>query len=365
MSTKILQIIPTPPNCTDGIGDFALLLAERLFKDYQIATHFLVFRTDIKVESTISGFPVTCLTSHNTQAFLSALPEDFTAIILQFSGFPYFQTNFCGMFGVGTPFWLVEALEKALNSRQLKLIAMFHELPKLYWRQRYFFDFLNPIHCHVSRQIAELTNVTIATSSKYQQILASWLKQPVNRIAIPSNMGEPDSVPPLTKRQRRLIIFGGSARTRVYKNAFAELIQCCQSLKIKEIYDVGPCLNLKERYDFQGLKFHELGFKTKEEISQLMLSSIAGIFDYTPFPGDLAKSGVLAAYCAHGLVPITTQYNPSEADGLHMNQHYLTLNNSVGQSNSNKLQAIADNAHNWYLAHSLPEITKVFNNYIQ
>ncbi len=42
-----------------------------------------------------------------------------------------------------------------------------------------------------------------------------------------------------------------------------------------------------------------------------MLNAIAGIFDYTPFPGDLAKSGVLAAYCAHGsysLVGLATDF---------------------------------------------------------
>ncbi len=211
MTSQILQIVPTPPHNTDGIGDLALLLAEQLSKDDGITTHFLVFRTDLKLDSTINGFPIISLPSHNTEAFLSALPENISAIVLHFSGYPYFQTNLSGMFGVNTPFWLVEALQKAIDSRQIKLIAMFHELPKLYWRQKYFFDFLNPIHSIVSRRIAKLADVVIASSTKYQQILATWLKRPVSKIAIPSNMGEPDLILPLKERKRSVIIFGGSA----------------------------------------------------------------------------------------------------------------------------------------------------------
>ncbi len=363
-NTKILQIIPTPPNCTDGIGDFALLLAEQLLKDYRINTHFLVFRTDIKVDSNINGFAVTRLSSHNAEAFLSAVPEDISTIVLQFSGFPYFQTNIRGMFGIGTPFWLVKALKKVMDSKQIKLIAMFHELPKLYWRQKYFFDFLNPIHSIVSRRIAKLADFVLASSNKYQQILATWLKRPVIKIAIPSNMGEPDLISPLKERKRSIIVFGGSARSRVYENALPELIQCCKFLKIDNIYDIGSYLNLKEKYDFQGLNFQELGYKSKEEISQLMLNAIAGCLDYAPFPGDLAKSGVFAAYCSHGLVSILTQYNPSEADGLIMNQHYLTLNSCSEKTDLNELQAIVDRGFNWYQTHSLSRVSQLFFNKI-
>lgn len=114
-NTKILQIIPTPPNCSDGIGDFSLLLAEQLLKDYRINSHFLVFRNDVQVESNINGFPITCLSNYSVEAFLLALPQDISTIILQFSGFPYFKTNLRGMFGVGTPFWLVKALKQAID----------------------------------------------------------------------------------------------------------------------------------------------------------------------------------------------------------------------------------------------------------
>jgi hypothetical protein len=365
MTNKILQIIPTPPNCTDGIGDFSLLLAEQMYKDYQITTHFLVFQTNLEVEENINGFPITCLESHNTEAFLSAIPKDISTVILQFSGFPYFQTNLRGMFGIGTPFWLVKALEKTINFRQIKLIVIFHELPKLYWRQIYFFNFLNPIHSQVSRQIAKLADVVSTTSHKYQKILESWLKQPVQRLFIPSTIGEPNLVPPLIKRKRCLIIFGGSARSRVYENALSELIECCQSLKIEEVYDIGASLDLQQSYDFQGVNFHELGFKNKEEIEQLMLNSIAGVLDYTPFPGDLSKSSVLAAYCAHGLVPILTQYNPSEKDGLYVDKHYLTLNNCTNKIDLSQLQKLADNAYQWYSEHSFPEIGKLVRNYIK
>lgn len=363
MTSKILQIVPTPPNQTDGIGDYSLQLAEQLLKEYQINTHFLVFRT-ASIEPVINGFPAISLPERNTQALLSVLPEDINGIVLHFSGYPYFNTNLRGMLGAGTPFWLVEALQSAISTRGLKLVVMFHELPRLYWKQIYFFDFLNPIHSVVSRRIARIANATITNSPENQTILSKWLKRPVTRISNFANIGEPDGIPPLAERKRRMIVFGGSARYRVYRNALKELIQGCQSLGIEEIYDIGPSLNLKERYHFPGINFVEMGFKPKEEISQLMLTSIAGCLDYNPFPGALGKSGVFAAYCSHGLVPISTQYNPSETDGLEMNKHYLVFSNGLNNLKLNELQTVADNAQHWYQTHNLKEVTKVFASQI-
>lgn len=357
--TKILQIIPTPPNLSDGIGDYASLLAKQLLKDHQITTHFLAFRTDIELTPVIDGFSATRLPAHHSQALLSTISEDIKAIVVHFSGYPYFKTNLKGTFGIDTPFWLIEALQSAIDSHHLKLIVMFHELPKLYWKQFYFFNYLNPIHSIVSRRLARLADAVITSSAGYQTILTKWLNQPVTRLSIFSNMGEPDFIPPLAERKRRMVIFGGSARYRVYKNAAKELIHCCKSLEIDEIYDIGPFLNLKKAFEFQDINLLELGFKSQEEISQIMLNSVAGCFDYTPFPGDLGKSGVLAAYCSHGLVPITTHYNPSEADGLQMNRHYLALK-SWSDLNLSAMQTVANNAHSWYQSHNLKEIANTF-----
>lgn len=190
------------------------------------------------------------------------------------------------------------------------------------------------------------------------------MSQPVHRLSIFSNMGEPDTVPSLIERKHRIVIFGGSARRRVYQNSLKALVQSCETLGIEEICDIGPPLHLKETMDFSGIPLVEMGFQSQESISQILLTSIAGCLDYTPFPGDLSKSGVFAAYCAHGMLPICTCYNPSEADGLHLHQHYLSLDEDLTVLDPTALQTIATSAHQWYQSHSLSATASQFAHYL-
>ena len=364
MTKQILQIIPTPPNSSDGIGDYALLLAAQLLEDAQINTQFLVFRNDIKVANDFDGFSAVCLSIHQSKALCSLISERTKAVIVHFSSYPYFNTSLKGILGFEAPFWFVGALQSLQRTRNLKLIVMFHELPKLHWKQFYFFDYLNPIHSFVSRGLAQIADTVLTNSSKYQKILSKWVKHPVDYLPIFSNMGELDAVLPLLKRKRRMIIFGGSARQRVYQKAFKELVTTCFALRVEEICDIGPPLNLHVISDFGEIPLIEMGFQSKEVITQLLRNSIAGCLDYTPFPGDLGKSGVFAAYCSHGMLPICTLYNPSEADGLHLNQHYLVLDKGSDHYNFKKLQNIADTAYQWYQSHTLSKVSNIFAYHI-
>jgi hypothetical protein len=357
MVEQILQIIPTPPNSSDGIGDYALLLAVQLRKDFQVDTRFLIFRNDVYVEPVISGFASSRLPAHNSAAFCSSIPTDTKVIIIHFSGYPYFHTNLKGTFGIGTPFWLIHALRSVIRSHQLRIIVMFHELPKLHWQQFYVSDFLNPIHSIVSRRLARMADTVLTSSTNLQAILSQWLGRDITKISIFSGIGEPESLPHFALRQPHLVIFGGSARNRIYQNHFPALIQSCQLLGIEAIYDVGPPLKLPEAPS-SDIKLVEMGFLSQAEISELLLTARVGCIDYAPFPGNLAKSSVFAAYCAHGVLPILTKYNPSEADGLDVDRHYLVLGNKL--DDLDRSAAIANRAHEWYQSHTIAEIAKTF-----
>jgi hypothetical protein len=365
MTEQVLQIIPTPPNSVDGIGDYAFLLANQMLMDAQIETHFLVFRNDLDIALAADRFPtdrfsIAQLPTHRPEVFRSLIPQNIRAIIIHFSGYPYFNTSLKGMLGVGTPFWLVDTLQSIQQSRKLKLVVMFHELPKLHLKQFYFFGALNPIHSIVARHLCQVADTVLTTSAKYESILTRWVKKPVFRIPIFSNMGEPDLVPALTERKRRMVVFGGTSRQRVYQNAVKELIEICHALGIEEICDIGPSLNLQTTYRFDDISLVEMGFQSREIISQILLESVAGCLDYTPFPGDLSKSGVFAAYCAHGMVPIITRYNPSEPDGLYIDRQYLALDRDSMSFNSEQLRMVSHSAYQWYQGHSLQEISKMF-----
>ena len=361
--TKILQIIPTSPNNADGIGDYALQLATQLRQDFQVDTQFLVFRNDMQVESSVSGFVMQQLSIHTAEHFCAAIPDGIQAIIVHFSAYPYFNSSLKGSLGVGTPFWFVDALRSVVTSGQIKLVVMFHELPKLYWKQFYVFDFLNPIQCIVSRRLAQMADTVLTSSTRFQSVLSKWIGKDVAKLSIFSSMGEPEVIIPLRARQRRVIVFGGSARARIYNNHSPALIQSCQLLGIDEIYDIGSTLNLPN-YTHAGIDLRSIGFRSPVEISELLSTSLAGCIDYSPFPGNLGKSSVFAAYCAHGLVPILTRYNPSEVDDLYNDRHYLVLGSELAILNLNRLQIVADTAHQWYVGHTTKSIAKTFFSYL-
>jgi hypothetical protein len=362
MPDQILQIIPSPPNCSDGIADYALLLATQILKDTHINTQFLVFRKDIEIEPIITNeFSLKGLPNHQPEALLSSIPENIGTIILHFSAYPYFNNSFRGILGYDTPFWLAEALQELVKSRGIKLIIMFHELPKLYWKQYLFFNLLNPIHSIVSRRLAKTADVILTNNTHQQTILSKWSEKSVTKILIFSTVGEPDQTPSLIDRQRRLIIFGGSARSYIYQNHFKALVESCKLLGITEIYDIGPPMKLPECFD-SGINLVEMGFLTQNEVSDLLLTSLAGCLDYSRSPGGLGKSTVFGAYCAHGLVPILTEYDPSEADEVYMNQNYLVLNSGLDNLSLPQLQVIADQANKWYKSHTLSKIAKIFTS---
>lgn len=348
---NIVQIVPRLPPHTDGVGDYSTQLASQLLKDHRIATQFLVFQQGIKIEPIVAGFPATGIPTHTVEAFLSVLPKNITGIILHYSNYPYVRNKW------DAPFWLARALEKAVKQRNIKLIVMFHELPFLKFNN---FNFLHPIQSLVSRRLVQSATTVITDSARFQVILERWLQYPITCIPDFSTIGEPDDVVPhLSDRTPRIIVFGGSDRARVYQNHLKALLYSCQALGIEEICDIGKSLDLQPS-DFPGVRLVQMGFQPAEAIRELMLNSLAGFIDYSRFPGDLGKSSVFAAFCAHGLVPICSCYNPSEADGLEMYKHYLVPNRSLQDLSLIQLQTVANNSNMWYKNHNLIQNTKVF-----
>lgn len=346
---QIIQIVPRLPPYTDGVGDYAIALATQLRAEHDIHTHFLSFQLGLTLAPEIAGFPVSSLPAHTVAAFLDSLPPA-AAILLHYSNYPYVLKPW------QAPHWLPTALAQALKQRSLRLVTMFHELPTLKLKS---LRLPNPVQGQVSRRLAQLSQAVVTDSARFQAALSRWSTSEIPCIPDFSTIGEPKTVPPLAQRQRQLVIFGGNDRNRIYQQHRAALIATCQQLQIQEICDVGRDLGLNPN-DFGPVQLTQLGFQPAEAVSQLMLNSFAGMIDYSRFPGDLGKSTVFAAFTSHGVLPLSTVYNPSEQDGLFLNQHYLVPGPDLGTLTIETAQAIATRAYHWYTNHSLSKNAAVF-----
>ena len=359
-ANKILQIVPRMFPDVDGVGDYTLMLAHQLYDRYQILSDFLVFRPNSLTQSQVDRFTVYSLTNHTVEEFLAQIPADISTIVLQYSNYPYLLSK------LDAPSWLVSALT-ILQQKGLRICIMFHELPTLKYQNIHF---PNPIQRRISRRLAQIADIVVTNNTSFQQILAGWGKNHVLCIPNFSTIGEPEQVTPLSARSRALIIFGSSDRSRVYRHNIHQLKQVCQQLKIEVLYDIGRPIDC----DFGSLetevKVIKTGFLSATEVSQLMVTSFAGIFDYHRFPNNLAKSTVYAAYCAHGLLPLCNRRALPPQDGIIPNQHYLdfaALSILCKQTSYllPSLQIIADQAHAHYCTHRLAKCAKFFASSIE
>lgn len=357
---QIISIVPNLPPTIDGVGDYALNLARQLRQDFAVETHFIVGNPKVIELPKSEVFSAIQVKEHSAANFLSLLPNDSqqeSIVLLHYVGYGYAKR--------GCPVWLIDALEKWRSTKvNCFLITMFHEVYASgpIWSSSFW---LSPLQKNLAVRLSRLSDRCLTSKQGYAEMLRELSGGKQNKIpALPvfSNIGEPESVPPLITRSPRLVIFGSSSnRQRVYQRSRSALANTCQELEIEEILDVGPTTNL-DLSSIHGIPVLQMGKRTAAEISSMMLNSRAGFFDYhTEY---LSKSTIFAAYCAHGLIPIGTFYSDLQVDGLEAGKHYWLADRSIGKLNLEIGQAIADRAHAWYQNHNLSAQAKLFFTYL-
>ncbi|MFB2833816.1 hypothetical protein [Floridanema evergladense] len=357
---QIISIVSGLPPAIDGVGDYALNLARQLRKDFAINTDFIIGNTNWVGESEIEGFSVRKVNDRTISTLLSLLNHNSppsTTILLHYVSYAYAKR--------GCPFWLIDGLQKWRNAQSDRtLVTMFHELytssPILsssFW--------LSPIQNHLASRLSRLSDRCITSKQIYANLLyklSLGQQSQVPTLPVFSNIGEPEQVPPLAKRSRKLVVFGGSStRQRVYQRSLTALGNTCQELGIEEIIDIGPPIGL-EISEIKGVPVVAMGKTAAVEVSAILSSAIVGFFDY---PLDyLAKSTIFAAYCAHRMIPIGTFYTAESMDGLEAGKHYWLADCPSDKLSLELGQAIADNAYTWYQNHNLSQQAKTFAAYL-
>jgi len=352
----IFQVVPRLPPAIDGLGDYALNLARQLRQDFGITTHFLVGDPTWTGNQEIEEFPISQVTERSANTLLSLLPSGKSTVLLHYVGYGYAQR--------GCPFWLVEGLQRwrTANANH-HLVTMFHELyaSGLPWTSAFW---LSPWQRNLVARLVRLSDRAITSKQLYGDILHKLSKSKHTHIsAIPvfSNVGEPQNLLPLAKRQRRLVVFGGrNRRLRIYQHSLAVLSRTCKMLKIKEVVDIGAATGLTLS-PVNGVPIVEMGQRPASVISTILSNSLAGFLDYSP--DFLAKSTIFAAYCAHGMLPVNTCCNTLPVDGVESGKHYWIPDEQATKlHNDREWQAIADNAYTWYQSHDLTAQAKIVAN---
>jgi hypothetical protein len=357
----IIQIVPQMPPVTNGVSDYATILARKLRQDFGISTCFIVGDPNWNGATEIENFPIYKIEERSAKALVDVLDKIAlysTKILLQYVGYGYASR--------GCPVWLIDGLRQwQTRTHKGTLVTMFHELYAAgypIWSSAFWTE---PLQKYLVARLGRMSDYVITNKPKYAKILHKLCpgkNQQVPILPVFSNVGELDKIQPLTERKPRLVVFGNTGnRLKVYEQSITALKRVCQELNIQEIIDIGPPINLSISA-INHIPITVLGRQSAEEVSEILQDSWVGFFNY---PLDfLTRSGTFAAYCAHGVIPVGTTYYAweKEQDGLEINKHYWLADNQAGEMTLEQGQIIAAQAYTWYQNHNVSEHSKAVIN---
>ena len=346
---SIVQIVARLPPSVDGVGDYSWNVASELRSGFGIDSRFLVCSNPHYVPPSHTAARVSILHERSKEAFLASLRglldagDTWPIIVLHYAGYGY-ERN-------GTPYWMIEGLEDIAISRpRVSVVAIFHELfaRSMPWRRAFWYS--NEQKSLVKRLI-KISAAAMCTIGKNERYLQSWSPQSnIARIAIPSNVGEPPAgaISAWLERRNEIVVFGMAHTRELAYRQWASLEGFCRQFGIARIVDIGPAVS--KTVKVPAVAVEHFGIIPAAQISQVLLGCRFGFLYY---PAEyLAKSGIFAAYCSHGLTPVVSMPRQLDCDGLVAGRHYVVAHDVAGRGAAD-FEMIANEAGKWYASHDV------------
>jgi len=352
-SRSILQIVSGFKPSVDGMGDFARRLGDALWQSSQIRSHFLVYRTpDAPFDaSEIVPNTLSYAAEPSPPAFIEEVDRlqqghRFDCVLFHYGPYGYSRT--------GEPMDLVHEIQDL--AEDTRILVFFHELyaSGMPWKRAFW---TNREQRDCVARLLKLAEASFTSNGKYMQRLKRLgvSNGHLTKIPIFSNIGEPQRLRALSQRSRQLVIFGQLVtRLRLYREHRQALENICRKLRIQKVVDVGSGRSRHTPDSLAGAKVRSTGWMDEHQLSDLMADSVAGVVGY--WPDVWEKSGVIAAYQAHALLPILVELEPRNIPAPTYLPYILaddisglaTVNGMVSDAS---MQQIADAAHNYYMIH--------------
>ena len=346
---QLIQVVPrlTPTRC--GVSDHAIALALELRTRCDIDSAFVVLNSDERLDL---PYPVT----HCPQDRLLDACEEITggkasAILVHLSGYGYSDD--------GAPTLLAAALEQVKADRRFPIAVFFHELHAsgMPWTSAFWYGQRQK---SAYRRIARACDLPITSA----RVFANWLEQqiaaPVHCAPIFSQVGEIEQPMPFVHRDPTMAIFGlAETRQRVYAE-IDKLGDTFASLRIQEIVDIGPAIETPHKVN--GIPVRHAGVLAVAEIDRLFAKTAFGYLAYPP--NCLAKSGVFAAYTAHGVIPVIAQDFREEFDGLRDGLHVLSPR-TAQEMKPESLEGCSQAVWRWYSRHTLRDHAAIYDRWLR
>ena len=347
----LIQVVACRGVEPNGVADYASALA-RALRAYQRAnTVFLSASPSVAATSVEDDWKTVYLPKRHAQTLANTIETisaetNSRAMVLHFSGYGYQKR--------GVPLWLAQGLR--IWSRRVgrvPLVTIFHELYATGrpWQSAFW---VSPLQKQIAHSLLRLSFAAITPIERYSKRLSEWRNGKAIKIAampVYSNVGEPGCGPAPRARNATAIVFGlAGVEDRLFGIYRRDVERIIAALGIEKIFDVGPRFSSVPR-TLGGVPVISKGVLSQADVSEL-LQRIR--FGFVAYPLDyIGKSGVFAAYAAHGVVPIVLSDKLGASDGLQPAQHFLDgqrLETGVGAQD---LTFVQRQLFTWYTSHSL------------
>ncbi len=347
----VVQIVPRffPTAC--GVGDYARLLAAEWQRRPGLVSSFLV------ADEHWSGSQQP--ESGGARRMMRSVCEDWTdlvgqplsGVVLQYSGYGYARR--------GAPLWLVRTL-RSFRRRfpQVPLITMFHEVAAAgpvstssFW--------LRPLQLYVAlclRALSDREMTNCEVNARVLETLPGMKRRKLVVQPVYSNFGEVSSGASWVQRVRRIVVFNSNFGEQAPTARFwLELAAAAGIVTASTVTMIGRPVEVPPGLSFQVV---QPGFLAAEEVSAILADSAFGYVFHGPLL--LGKSGVFAAFAAHGVVPLIQTNSDVLPDGLIEGKTFHALRHSLPADAAAYFEQIRLNVQAWYLPHSLAATAEVY-----
>jgi len=344
----IIHVTPELPPTTGGISDFTVRLSRcfcELSKEEELEV--ILVRAGWKAGSEVKvPFPCVDLQGQESSSALAKTIVRLageaagpSVILLEYSGYGYAKR--------GAPRWLAQAIRQVTN-KHFPVVTFFHELYASTWKPWSSTFWLSFLQKRIARSIARHSRALITSHPSAAKQLSTVVQDqpPLSVQSIFSNVGEPSTRAQIRDRDRLAVVFGGKQEKSVLYAQTDRLDTLFQRCDIDQLVDVGPVPNripnLSVPVDVQGIQ-------PAEAVSQVLRRSRVGLAHRRL---DLmTKSGIVAAYLAHGVPPVILPRLCSFPSPLLVEgEHFLTL--TQASASVVNWEHVSRSGFTWYQEHA-------------
>lgn len=333
----------SPQNC--GIGEQTQFLLEQLRQRQGIEGGVLVASPQWDAEKA-PPLP-------RSHRWTGLPPRGTKVLMLQYSGYGFAKR--------GAPVWLALQIKRLRFERpEIRLVTMFHEL-FAYGSPTTSSFWLSPVQRWVAWTLARHSDQIIANRAAS----AAWLEKHApshhEKIFVSpvfSNLGEANNVLPPSQREAHLVFFGYQAE--LWDAGFTGLRRVIEALKPARVTILGRSAEIPAEV-FGGIAVTRTGYLGAEEVSAILRTARWGLVAYNP--EFLGKSSLLAAFMAHGVVPLLVDGHLPLSEGLERGVHLLAVN-ELGSSTPD-IDAISAAGQAWYRPHNREHTAAAFAKLLQ